>query len=207
MHQDDMESRIRNAVEHVAPDPLENILSSRGSQENAVRPAAEKRVRKKTHWTSLAAAAVLALICCGGFAAWQNASAVASVISLDVNPSIQLEVNKNEKVLSATPMNDDGAEILDGMDLKGTQARLAVLHQEQDKKKPEEITEEEKKDLKDTEANRAELRKKRNGIVDDYAKGNKVIHQLIDLALLQNGMLTGAALDTFIKRSVGMIKE
>ncbi|MCI7160110.1 MAG: PepSY domain-containing protein, partial [Flintibacter sp.] len=46
--------------------------------------------------------------------------------SLDVNPSIQLEVNKNEKVLSATPMNDDGAEILDGMDLKGTQADVAM---------------------------------------------------------------------------------
>ena len=52
-----------------------------------------------------------------------------------------------------------------------------------------------------------ELRKKRNAIVDDYAKDNKVIHQLIDLALLQNGMLTGASLDTFIKRSVSMIKE
>lgn len=126
MHQDDMESRIRNAVEHVAPDPLENILSSRGSQENAVRPAAEKRVRKKTHWTSLAAAAVLALICCGGFAAWQNASAVASVISLDVNPSIQLRVNAREKVLSADPMNEDAEVILENMELKGSQLNVAV---------------------------------------------------------------------------------
>ena len=92
-------------------------------------------------------------------------------------------------------------------DMKGQQARLAVLHQEQSKKKPEEITEEEKKDLKDTEAKIDDLRKQRNGIVDNYAKGNKVIHQLIDLALLQNGMLTGQALDTFVKRSVGMIKE
>ena len=44
-------------------------------------------------------------------------------------------------------------------------------------------------------------------VTDTYAKGNDVIHQLIDLALLQNGMLTGQALDTFVKRSVGMIKE
>ena len=92
-------------------------------------------------------------------------------------------------------------------DMKGQQARLAVLHQEQSKKKPEEITEEEKKDLKDTEAKIDDLRKQRNGIVDNYAKDNKVIHQLIDLALLQNGMLTGQAVDTFVKRSVGMIKE
>ncbi len=92
-------------------------------------------------------------------------------------------------------------------DMKGQQARLAVLHQEQSKKKPEEITEEEKKDLKDTEAKIDDFRKQRNGIVDNYAKDNKVIHQLIDLALLQNGMLTGQALDTFVKRSVGMIKE
>ena len=40
----------------------------------------------------------------------------------------------------------------------------------------------------------------------DYAKGNSIVHQLIDLALLQNGMLKGAALDTFLKRSVELIK-
>ena len=85
--------------------------------------------RRKRDAGLLAAAACLALVLVGGGGGYYYYSAnnaVASLVSLDVNPSIQLEVNKNEKVLSATPMNDDGAEILDGMDLKGTQADVAM---------------------------------------------------------------------------------
>ena len=91
-------------------------------------------------------------------------------------------------------------------ELKGLEARLAVLHQTQSAKKPEEITQEEKDDVKNTEHSILEQRTKRTDIIAAYAKGNKVVHQLIDLALLQNGMLKGAALDSFLKRSVDMIK-
>ena len=91
-------------------------------------------------------------------------------------------------------------------EIKGLEARLAVLHQEQSKKKPEEITQEEKDDVKNTEKQIEEQRTKKNGIIADSAKNNKVVHQLIDLALLQNGMLKGAALDAFLKRSVDLIK-
>ena len=91
-------------------------------------------------------------------------------------------------------------------ELKGLEARLAVLHQSQSGKKPEEITQEEKDDVKNTEQSIQEQRTKRADIIAAYAKGNKVVHQLIDLALLQNGMLKGAALDSFLKRSVDMIK-
>ena len=91
-------------------------------------------------------------------------------------------------------------------ELKGLEARLAVLHQSQSGKKPEEITQEEKDDVKNTEQSIQEQRTKRTDIIAAYAKGNKVVHQLIDLALLQNGMLKGAALDSFLKRSVDMIK-
>ena len=91
-------------------------------------------------------------------------------------------------------------------EIKGLEARLAVLHQSQSAKKPEEITQEEKDDVKNTEQSIQEQRTKRADIIAAYAKGNKVVHQLIDLALLQNGMLKGAALDSFLKRSVDMIK-
>ena len=92
-------------------------------------------------------------------------------------------------------------------ELKGQQARLAALHQSQSKKKPEEITKEEKDDLEKTEKAVNEQRDKKNKILCDYAKDNKIVHQLIDLALLQNGMLKGKALDEFLKRSVEMIKK
>ena len=91
-------------------------------------------------------------------------------------------------------------------ELKGFEARLAALHQSQNGKKPEEISQEEKDDLKNTEQSIEEQSTKKNGIIAAYAAGNKVVHQLIDLALLQNGMLKGAALDSFLKRSVDLIK-
>lgn len=91
-------------------------------------------------------------------------------------------------------------------ELKGLEARLAALHQSQNSKKQEEISQEEKDDVKNTESAIEEQRTKKNNIIATYAAGNKVVHQLIDLALLQNGMLKGAALDSFLKRSVDLIK-
>ena len=91
-------------------------------------------------------------------------------------------------------------------ELKGQQARLAALRQSQDKKKPEELTQEEKDDLQNTEKAVDEQKNKQTEVIEAYAKGNNVVHQLIDLALLQNGMLKGKALDEFLKRSVDMIK-
>lgn len=104
--------------------------------------------------------------------------------------------------------NSNTAEVLKPIlsEVKGQQARLDALHQSQDKKKPEELTQEEKDDLQNTEKAVNEQKSKKTEVLDNYAKGNNVIHQLIDLALLQNGMLKGKALDEFLKRSVEMIK-
>ena len=91
-------------------------------------------------------------------------------------------------------------------ELKGQEARLAALHQSQDSKKTEELTQEEKDDMQKTQKTVSELQDKKKAIVAAYAKGNDIVHQLIDLALLQNGMLQGAALDKFLKRSISLIK-
>ena len=90
-------------------------------------------------------------------------------------------------------------------EIRGMQARVDVLRQEQNKKKYDEITQEEKDDLSNSEKALNEQKDKKKAVIADYAKGNKVVHQLIDLALLQNGMLKGAALDAFLKRSVDLI--
>ncbi len=91
-------------------------------------------------------------------------------------------------------------------ELKGLQARLATLRQAQSKKKQEEITQEERDDIQNTEKSLDEQREKKTKILSEYAKNNQVVHQLIDLALLQNGMLKGASLDAFLKRSIDLIK-
>ena len=91
-------------------------------------------------------------------------------------------------------------------EIKGLQAREAALRQAQGKKKPEEVTQNEKDELKNTEEELTKQRNEKNSVIADYAKNNNAIHQLIDLALLQSGLLKGAALDKFIKRSVDLIK-
>ena len=91
-------------------------------------------------------------------------------------------------------------------ELKGQKARLAALQQSQSKKKAEELTQEEKDDVQNTQKSISELQDKKKTVIQACAKDNEVVHQLIDLALLQNGMLQGAALDKFLKRSVSLIK-
>ncbi len=90
-------------------------------------------------------------------------------------------------------------------EIKSLEAKQSALKQLLDKKKPEELTQEEKDERQNTEKAISEQKEKRSSIIAGYAKDNKIVHQLIDLALLQNGMLKGAALNEFLKRSVDII--
>lgn len=90
-------------------------------------------------------------------------------------------------------------------DLKGWKARQEDLREAQNKKKEEEITSAEKEDMTNTNHKIDELTSQRNAILAEYAGSNKLVSQLIDLALLANGMLKGEALSKFIKRSVQLI--
>ena len=91
-------------------------------------------------------------------------------------------------------------------ELKGQEARLAAIRQQQEKKKPEELTQDDKDMKSECEKAIEEQKQKKNSILNGFAAKNDIIHQLIDLALLQNGMLKGEALDKFLKRSVDLIK-
>jgi molecular chaperone HtpG len=108
-------------------------------------------------------------------------------------------------------LDDAQASLVDALkpiesEIKGQEARLAALNQKTDKKKPEEITQEEKDDKANTQKAIDEQKDKKQQLIGDYAQKNDIVHQLIDLALLQNGMLKGEALDKFLKRSVDLIK-
>ena len=104
------------------------------------------------------------------------------------------------KTETAEPLKPIEAE------LKGQEARLAALRQAQDKKKDDELTQEEKDDKANTEKAVQEQKDKRKQVLADFGKGNSLVHQLIDLALLQNGLLKGEALDKFLRRSIELIK-
>ena len=91
-------------------------------------------------------------------------------------------------------------------ELKGLHAREAVLHQQQEGKKPEEIDQAQKDELDKCHQDISAEEQKKNDVLAGYGKDNKKVHQLIDLALLQNGMLTGEALSNFVKRSIYLIQ-
>lgn len=123
--------------------------------------------------------------------------------------SYTIVLNSDHKLIKSI-LEDEKAKCAEQLkpvdsEIKGLEARLAALRKTQNGKKPEEITQEEKDDVKNTEKSVAEQRDKKKQIIADYAKDNRIVHQLIDLALLQNGMLKGAALDSFLKRSVDLI--
>ena len=129
MTNEQMERRLARALDKTTPDDVNGVLSRCDERKGTVIPMATKKTTKK-RWTALAAACLALVLLGGGGIFYQQAHAVASVVSLDVNPSIELKVSKNEKVLVCTPLNEDAKAILadmgDGADLKGAKLDVAV---------------------------------------------------------------------------------
>ena len=128
MINEQMERHLASAVEKTAPDDVSGVLSRCEERKGTVIPMMTKKTTKRK-WTSLIAAC-LAVMLLGGGLFYQQVNAVASVVSLDVNPSIELKVNRSEKVLVCTPLNEDAKAILadmgNGADLKGAKLDVAV---------------------------------------------------------------------------------
>lgn len=147
----ELEQRIRTAVEHAAPDRLDKILSScdqqntvactpvyregaGGQTEGAVIDMSEQKNKNSKHrrakksLAAIAAAAAVFVLCLGGYNLFQRnmAPIVDSVVMLDVNPSLSLSVDAEEKVLSVEALNDDAKEVLGSMELKNTSLEVAV---------------------------------------------------------------------------------
>ena len=129
MTNEKMEQRLAAALEKTAPDDVNGVLSRCEERKGTVIPMTTKKTANRK-WTSLIAACLAVMLLGGGGVFYQRANAVASVVSLDVNPSIELKVNRSEKVLSCTPLNEDAKAILadmsNGADLKGAKLDVAV---------------------------------------------------------------------------------
>jgi len=107
-------------------------------------------------------------------------------------------------------MNDEDKECTDAIkpiqtELDSLNARHEELKKLHKDKKDEEVPTAEKDELADIDKKTAELKTKKDSLLGEYAGKNKVIRQLIDLALLQNNMLKGEALSNFVKRSIELI--
>ena len=129
MTNEKMERQLAVALEKTAPDDMSGVLSRCEARKGTVIPMTTKKTANRK-WTTLVAACLAVMLLCGGGVFYQRAHAVASVVSLDVNPSIELKVSRNEKVLVCTPLNEDAKAILadmsNGADLKGAKLDVAV---------------------------------------------------------------------------------
>ena len=129
MTNEKMEQRLAAALEKTAPDDVSGVLSRCEARKGTVIPMTTKKTANRK-WTTLVAACLAVMLLCGGGVLYQQAHAVASVVSLDVNPSIELKVSRNEKVLACVPLNEDAKAILadmsNGADLKGAKLDVAV---------------------------------------------------------------------------------
>lgn len=122
-----IENMLRNAVSHAAPDARDAILSACDHEKGKIIYMEKKRSSPLRGFAAVAA--VLVLIIAGVFAV-KNLGApsdtLAAVVSLDVNPSIELNVDKDEKIISAKGLNDDGRRVLGDMELEGSSLEVAV---------------------------------------------------------------------------------
>lgn len=129
MTNDQMERRLSAALDKTAPDDVDGVLSRCTERKGTVVPMKKKNNRMKK-WMQTVAACLAVLLLGGGSLLVQQAHAVTSVVSLDVNPSIELRVNSREKVVSCQALNQEAQAVLEdmdgGRDLKGVKADVAV---------------------------------------------------------------------------------
>ena len=128
MNDRELENRIRTSYENIAPDIRESILSDCEAQKGQVIVMQErKRIRPFVRYMSAVAAALLLFV--GGMTGmnvYQGNHAIDSTIMLDVNPSIEIQVNKKEKVLDVKPLNDDAKVVVGDMDFSGSNLDVTV---------------------------------------------------------------------------------
>lgn len=129
----EIEKRIHAAVCSATPDKLDDIMKACGIREQTEQQPERKTVylkpkKKKPAYKVFGSVAAALIICIAGVLAFGKggASEAAAIIGLDVNPSIQLSVDDNGKVIEASAVNKDGEKILDDMSLAGTDMKVAA---------------------------------------------------------------------------------
>ena len=121
MDNEKIEKRIRCLAEHTAPDQLSGILEACEARKgNVITMNEVKNKKKKNRYLPIAVAAALLLVCLGGYIGFSYGRGAelgaASVITLDVNPSLNIVMDKNDKVLEVQPLNEDAKTVIGDMD-------------------------------------------------------------------------------------------
>lgn len=116
--------------------------------------------------------------------------------------SYQLVVNTNQPAVKKLL---EAASSAIGNKLGEILSRINAINEEISKERESNTDDDKKKLLEEKENEVAELRKQQNTLISDYAKNRPEIRQIIDLALLQTGLLKGRELSEFISRSISLL--
>ena len=121
-----------------------------------------------------------------------------------------LVVNTDHKLVKDV-LKDEQQQMKDKLEpidfeIKENESKITEIDELNKDKKADEIPQVDKDRKKEHSDKIDELKKQKQSLLEEYGKGNKIVGQLIDLALLANGLLKGEALNRFVKRSVELIK-
>jgi len=127
MTEQELNRTIKTAFSRAVPNILDDVCAQSGEGASKIIHLSEAK-KKKPVWTRFTAlVAMLALVLGLGVGTYYGTGrAVASTVSLDVNPSIEIKVNKYERVLSVTPLNEDGQTVVGTMDFEGSSLEITV---------------------------------------------------------------------------------
>lgn len=134
MEKRDIEKQLNTAIQHAMSDDLREKVLKRCNEERVGTPLVinnvvdRKSKRNERIMSIVAAVAVIFLACNILFNLYEDSikNKVDYVVDIDVNPSIELQINSKDRVVDVKPINTDAEDILDGMELKGTQTKVAV---------------------------------------------------------------------------------
>ena len=125
----ELENKIKDSFEKITPDVLSSILADcqeKGQEQIMKESVMNKRPEKLRRFASLAAVFLILLGSVIGVNAYQMNKAVSARVSLDVNPSVEIQVNKKERVLDVIALNEDGKTIIGDMNFSGSDIDVAV---------------------------------------------------------------------------------
>jgi uncharacterized membrane protein YkoI len=123
----ELEEKVSQAFSHITPDILDAVLSD--SQISKGQVNIMRKENRRQPWTWLAGLAACLMLVLGGtfgFRTYRIDHTVDATVSLDVNPSVEIQVNRKERVLAVNALNEDGAIIIGDMDLSGSDLNVAV---------------------------------------------------------------------------------
>lgn len=125
MNTSDFENKLTEELSDIAPNRLNALLDACGERERAPR-AVEMPCRPRRRLPRILAAAAIFVLLLGGALGYRALDADRCVVTVDVNPSVSLTVNRFNRVKEVTPLNADAEALLDGVDLKGTDVHRAL---------------------------------------------------------------------------------